>query len=76
MPGPVEARRFWLGAPAFPPREKEGGERPRGRMLFRPGKNLGPWAYAQRIVATRLLYRVHDPGPQSSRMQGICPRAR
>jgi hypothetical protein len=32
-------------------------------------------AYAQWIVTTRLLYHVHDRAKQSSRMQGIRPRA-
>lgn len=31
-------------------------------------------AYAQRIVTTRLLYRLHDPASQFSRMQRIYPR--
>ena len=38
--------------------------------------NLAGGAYAQWIVATRLLYHVHDPSAQPSRMQGISSRAR
>ena len=42
-----------------------------------PVKNLvGNRADAQPIVATRLLYSLHDPTEQPSRMQGIYPRAR
>ena len=42
-----------------------------------PVKNLvGNRADAQQIVATRLLYCLHDPTEQPSRMQGIYPRAR
>jgi len=40
-------------------------------------KNLGDVrADAQWIVTARLLYHLHDPVAQPSRMQGIYPRAR
>ena len=32
--------------------------------------------YAQRIVTTRLLYRLHDPVDRPSRLQGAYPGAR
>ena len=53
----------------------DGGESRCGPPLRK--KKSRRWrADAQRIVTTRLLYRLHDPTAQPSRMQGIYPRAR
>ena len=40
-----------------------------------PHKSSRRRAYAQRIVATRLLYRLHDPAGRVGRMQRIRPRS-
>ncbi len=55
-----------------PPREEEGrwGES-LGGLPLRKKKTGRLRADAQRIVVTRLLYRVHDPTEQPSRMQGF-----
>jgi len=48
-----------------------------GEMRTLALKNLGDVrADAQWIVTARLLYHLHDPVAQPSRMQGIYPRAR
>ena len=46
-----------------------------GEKHVRSRSNLGGRGYAQQIVITRLLYCLHDPAAQPSRMQGIYPRA-
>ena len=65
--------------PSPPPSKGRSCHLPMGGECARrdaPSKNrAGLKAYAQWIVTTRLLYHVHDPPGQSSRMQGIHPRA-
>jgi len=69
-----------LVSPRAPSGRPRDGGRPMGgvAVLRTPGvKNLAGFrADAQWIVTTRLLYHLHDPTGQPSRMQGIYPRAR
>jgi len=64
------------GPPSDPPpgAERVGGGRVAETLAL---ENLGDVrADAQWIVTARLLYHLHDPVAQPSRMQGIYPRAR
>ena len=56
--------------PLGPPAATQDGRWGRVRALAL-GQIGARWADAQWIVTTRLLYHLHDPGPQPSRMQGI-----
>jgi hypothetical protein len=70
--GPVEPPARQSDPLRHPPREEEGrwGES-LGGLPLRKKKTGRLRADAQRIVVTRLLYRVHDPTEQPSRMQGF-----
>ncbi len=70
--GPVEPPARPSDPLRHPPREEEGrwGES-LGGLPLRKKKTGRLRADAQRIVVTRLLYRVHDPTEQPSRMQGF-----
>ena len=62
-------------SPSDPP--PEAGRAGGGELRKLALKNLGDVrADAQWIVTARLLYHLHDPVAQPSRMQGIYPRAR
>jgi hypothetical protein len=75
--GPGGCRRCWPASPREPPPlQAPGAAGPVDGRVFICTNLAKDRADAQRLVATRLLDRVHDPLGHFSRLQRIHPRAR
>lgn len=74
--GPGRSRRCWPAPREPPPLQAPGAAGPVDGRVFICTNLAKDRADAQRLVATRLLDRVHDPLGHFSRLQRIHPRAR